>query len=298
MRLVGDVDVSGHSHLSAEHAPLSHLRASGDARLCGDDGVLANLNVVGHLDEVVEFHTLADDGAAHCGAVDASVGADFHIVFDDNIADLRNLVVSVGGGCESESVGTNHASGMNGHAVAKLATLVDGHMGIDAAVVANDHAVADVGKRGDVAILSDGCRRRNECQRVDTRFLGPHRVVELEQLGHALISVLHADERCGDGMFQFHLLVDKHNRRFCVVDEVGVFGIGEERDGSWCSFLDFCKSMHGGVLIAFDAALYELGYLFSCKLHVAYQFFYSKCKYTHFYLNTLITEVIFANFYG
>ena len=29
-----------------------------------------------------------------------------------------------------------------------------------------------------------------------------------------------------------------------------------------------------------------------------YQFFFSKCKYTYFLLNTLITEVIFANFYG
>ena len=64
---------------------------AGNAGLRGDHGVFADLDVVRDLDEIVEFRSAPDDGGFQRAAVDAGVGADLDVVFDDDSADLREL---------------------------------------------------------------------------------------------------------------------------------------------------------------------------------------------------------------
>ena len=68
---------------------------------------------MGHLNQVVKFHTLVDDSLTHRRTVHTCVGANLHIVLDHHDADLRNLVVALGVGCEAEAVGTNDTSCMD-----------------------------------------------------------------------------------------------------------------------------------------------------------------------------------------
>ena len=58
----------------------------------GDDVVLADFDVVGDLDEVVDFGALADEGRFEAGAVDGGVGADFNVVFEDDMPSCSSLM--------------------------------------------------------------------------------------------------------------------------------------------------------------------------------------------------------------
>ena len=82
--------------------------------------MLANLDVVRDLHEVVNFSALADDRRAECGAIHGRVRADFHIVADDDIAHLRHFAVKAGIKNVTEAVRADHRAGMNAHTLADL----------------------------------------------------------------------------------------------------------------------------------------------------------------------------------
>ena len=66
--------------------------------------MLIDVYVVCNLAQVVYFDAFSDEGGAHGGAVYAAIGADFDVVFNDDIADLRNFAVGtifIGGKTET-----------------------------------------------------------------------------------------------------------------------------------------------------------------------------------------------------
>ena len=101
---------------------------------------------MGHLNQVVQFHTLVDDGLTHGRAIYAGVGTNLNIVLDDDGAQLWNLLVALCVGGESESVGTNHGTCMDGDILANLTSVVNSDIGEDARAVANLDTLADIGK--------------------------------------------------------------------------------------------------------------------------------------------------------
>ena len=96
-----------------------------------------HLDVVGNLHEVVDFSPTAHVGAAHCGAIHASVGANLHIVFDGDDTNLWNFLIAIGRRRKTEAIGPNHASAVQDDAVADATLLVDAHVGVNRAVVAH-----------------------------------------------------------------------------------------------------------------------------------------------------------------
>ena len=101
-------------------------------------------------------------------------------------------------------------------------------MGIYLGSLSNDSSVADIGEGTYIDIFADLRLRGNESQRVDTFLCRFHRIVELEELGNALIGVLHADKCRADGLFQLDILVDEDDARLGVINVMGVFGIRQE----------------------------------------------------------------------
>ena len=193
--------------------------------MCGHHGVLADFAVVGHLNQVVQLDALVDDGLSHGRAVNARIGTNLHVVLNDDDAQLWYLVVALRVGCESEAVGTDDASGMDGDVVANLATVVDDHMGIDGAAVADGDVLADAGEGADIDVLADLGGLGNEGQRVDALFLGHHLCVHLHQLGNALVGVFHTNQRAAYRMLQFQVVVHQDDTRLGVIDIGRVFGI-------------------------------------------------------------------------
>ena len=111
---------------------------------------------MGNLAEIVNLGTAVDDGGAHGGAVDAGVGTNLHIVLDDHIAYLVNLVVgAVARGGKAEAVGTHHHAGMEDAPVANGALAVNLYARIQDSVVAHMAVVAHIHLRVNLHVVAD-----------------------------------------------------------------------------------------------------------------------------------------------
>ena len=71
--------------------------------------VLADNTIVSYLNQIVDFSTGLYPGNAESGPVDATVGADFHIITNSHDAQLRPLHMDAGGiSGVAESIGADN----------------------------------------------------------------------------------------------------------------------------------------------------------------------------------------------
>ena len=196
-----------------------------------------------HLNQVVQLYALVDGGLSHGRAVDTCVSANLYVVLNHYDTNLWNLVVALCVRSKSESVGTNHATCVYCNIISKFASLIDGDVGVEQAffaylyavayhrvsiyltAVAHGCAIADNGKRADVNVLANLGFWRYRSQRVDTYFGGLHALVELQQLSHALVGVLYANQRATYWLLQFNVFVNQYYARLCVVYVMCIFGV-------------------------------------------------------------------------
>ena len=125
--------------LSADDGVIADDARSGDAGLSGDNHVVAYGAVVADVDEVVDLYATGDAGFVEGSAIDGGVGADFHVVFDDEAALLRELRVLAAQSVAdiAEAVGAEDCSGVDDDAVAEFDSGIDDDAWIDAAVVSD-----------------------------------------------------------------------------------------------------------------------------------------------------------------
>src|SRR5438046_1220925 len=164
------------SDLSPDHAVGSQHRAPGNARLRCNDGVLADLNVVGNLDKIVELHTAANDGRFERAAIDTSVGADLDVIFDNNLAHLRKFHMGVAVFHKPETVCADYRASMNDDAVSNFNTLVNDDSRIERAVVADPRALPDVAAGIDYSSASNRRTGFKHSAGADFHTLANHRV--------------------------------------------------------------------------------------------------------------------------
>ena len=153
--LVPDFDVADDADLASEGDIVAEFGASGDACLGDDEAVFSNDDIVGDLDEVIDFGTGLDPSAAEAGTVDGDVGTDFNIVVDLDDAGLGNFHVATGGEFEAEAIAAEDGAAMDDDSGAEETTCADGHAGGDLAIGSEDGVVADVGGGADEAIGAD-----------------------------------------------------------------------------------------------------------------------------------------------
>ncbi len=137
------------------HAPAS-LGAACDPCLGGEDVVFAQFDVMGDLDEVVDFGAAGYPGRFESGSVEGSIGADFDVVFEDHIAkllELSMLTFFVGG--VAKATGANDGTWLEDDAIAEGAILADNGVGVEEAIFAYLDTDADVGKRANGCAATD-----------------------------------------------------------------------------------------------------------------------------------------------
>ena len=82
------------AHLPSENAVLAHLRGPGYAHHCAHYCILAHLDIMSNLAEIVDFHAVIDDSGPDLGFVYAGIGSDFHVVAYYDIAGVLDFAVS------------------------------------------------------------------------------------------------------------------------------------------------------------------------------------------------------------
>src|ERR1700728_562623 len=94
----------GETHLAAHHDEIPHARTAGYAGLPGNQAVSPDADVVRDLHEIVDLGALADDSVPGRAAVDRRVGADFHVVLNDDAAGLRDFLMAARTGEIAEAI--------------------------------------------------------------------------------------------------------------------------------------------------------------------------------------------------
>src|SRR5713101_3459920 len=137
MNMVRDAD------LTRDHDVIARGAGAGNPHLTDQQIVSADFAVVADLHEIVDLRAFANDRGLERAAVDGGAGADFHVVADLHMAQLRNLVVASVVQSITESVRADHRVGRNRDAMNQDSAVVKNGMGIEGDVVAEPAKSAD-----------------------------------------------------------------------------------------------------------------------------------------------------------
>ena len=122
--------MSNDTGLSADHDIIADFGASTDAGLGSNHRILTHFNIMGDLDEVIEF----SPGMIMVEPIVArSIGIcpNLHMVFNNHIAYLGYFFIgAVCLGRKAKSIAANDRSGMDGYIVANNAIVVNFYPGM------------------------------------------------------------------------------------------------------------------------------------------------------------------------
>src|SRR5690348_7063234 len=125
------------------------------------------LHVVADLYEVIDLGASANARGGKLRAIDADAGADFHIVLDNDRADLRNFLVLRPVPPIAKTVRPQDAAGMDDHALADREAFAECNVGEQLAVIADGDIVADINAGVQDAAGADAGALADEDERAD-----------------------------------------------------------------------------------------------------------------------------------
>jgi hypothetical protein len=135
--LITDYEMISEASLTADHDISADSRASSDAHLCDKDAMLSDSDIVGNLDQVIDFGPLFDQGMAEGSTVDRHIRTEFHIVLNDHVAELGDLMVSALMLNITEPVSSNDRTAMDDHTSTKATAFADHDIGIENAIISD-----------------------------------------------------------------------------------------------------------------------------------------------------------------
>src|SRR5690606_417765 len=105
--------------------------------------------------QVVQFYTPPDERGAHRSPVHRCIGPDFHIVFNNNIADLVDFQVGpvlLGG--KAKPVAADHGPGVDDHPHSDHTVKINADPRINHTIAADRCVVPDITVREDLYVIS------------------------------------------------------------------------------------------------------------------------------------------------
>src|SRR5262249_26352082 len=119
-------DVPGDADLSGERHRILDRRAARDADLRGEQNVAPNRDAVSDLHEIVDLGSGTNPRLPDGRSIDRRVGANLDVVFDDDAADLGNLLMgAIRPRGEAEAVAADDGAVLNDDAIANLHALAN-----------------------------------------------------------------------------------------------------------------------------------------------------------------------------
>ena len=226
--MVADLQMAENQRACPDGAVAADARAAGHADAARHRGVRADAAVVADLDLVVELDAISQLGVIQRAAVDAAVGADLDVVADPHRADLGNLDPAPAVLRDAEAVGADDGAGMDDGPRPDAATGVDHDPGVQAAVLADLHALADGAARPDRHPLPQPRVRRDAGRRMDPGRLQHDRVEELRDAREVGVGIVRDDARQrGEGL---RIGAQHHGGSASGGQLRTVLRVGEERD--------------------------------------------------------------------
>src|SRR5262245_59012072 len=201
-----------YADLASDQAIRPDRGAAGNSGLSRDHCIFADLDVVGDLDEIIELHAPADDCRLEGSPIDAGICPDLNIVFDDHLADLRELDVALTVPDKPETIRANHGARMDDDPVSDFDVLIYNDSRMQRAAVADLTAFSDVatgldrrlisyhgagfndGARSDFHALADRCIGSHCCARMNAPIVRIVRQQPCRRLGEGELRVLYQND--------------------------------------------------------------------------------------------------------
>ena len=149
MHIVCDFEVTQDHSGPPNRALAPYLGASRNADATCHGRILANLNVMAYLHLVVDLHTARNHRVLQCSAVNAGIGADFHIVTDPyttQLLDLDPAPLVVG---KAKAIATDDRTGLHQYTPAKHTASAHRHTGGQYRIFANHGTAGYMAQRPD-----------------------------------------------------------------------------------------------------------------------------------------------------
>ncbi len=215
--------------------------------------------------EVVDFCAVADACFANSGTVDAGVGLDFHVVFEDGGAGLDNFVPgAVFAFREAEAVGSDDGAVLENDAIADAAKFADdgvrmreeivadadaaieGDGTVEHGVLADDDVFINETVRADVSVGADFCGSGDDRSGMHARRVLWRLVKKFEGAGEGKIGIVAANEgerRCCEIAGEGKIVFDEDGGGAGGFEQGSVAFVGEKSD---LTGLGFFEAGHGG----------------------------------------------------
>ena len=123
--VVLDLSMVRYPDLASYDDALANRTTAGDTGLRRQYRMLADANVVGHLNQVIDFYSACDRGDVERTSINRRVRTDFHVVADLNAPDLREFPVTALTEDVAESVAAYDCAGMDFDAVEALQSMLE-----------------------------------------------------------------------------------------------------------------------------------------------------------------------------
>src|SRR6266567_2006479 len=149
-------DVIAEADLPANHAIIFNRHAAADAGLCCNHHPLANVAVMTYMNQVVDLRAFADSRATQSRAIDAGVRAQLNIVFNDNRADLRKLVIAHVAAHVPKPIGADDYAGVKNDPVTNRDAVLEKNIWMDQAISADSDVIADFRAGANLRSCADG----------------------------------------------------------------------------------------------------------------------------------------------
>jgi hypothetical protein len=154
LRALTDAQMSSHCSLAADLNEILQYCGTGDPNLCDDDAATSQTDIVSDLNQIIEPRAGTDDGVMRGSSVDGGIGANLHIVSDDDAAELRDTQKSRFGGGEAEAFLANPSAWVDVNACTQQGVAQAG-MGADPAIGTNCYTAANRYERTDATARAD-----------------------------------------------------------------------------------------------------------------------------------------------
>ncbi len=147
------------------------------------------------LHQIVDLGAASDPGLTESRTIDANVGTELYVVFQNHDPNLRHLVVGAVNGCKTKPVRADHCSRVDNTAVPELTIFLHDHPRVENTVCAYSGVAPQNAAGTNDAAVSDGCAGRNRNQRTDACAFANRNVVSHNgRRMHSGIGTLHRVE--------------------------------------------------------------------------------------------------------
>src|SRR2546430_999149 len=135
----------GDAHLPSNHNVVLYYGTAGESGLGSDDDILADLHIVSHMNQIIDFRATPDASHIQRSSIDRGVGPDLDIVFDLQAPDLREFFILP---CLfiahiTEAITAEHCTGMNHHTITHPRARIDRYIRMQLAVISHPHLGPD-----------------------------------------------------------------------------------------------------------------------------------------------------------